>query len=482
MMRQDEYQACDALELAARVAGGEITPEELLETALARLEACNPHLNAVVIPMVEQARATLSAGLPKGPFRGVPFLLKDLYQLYAGVRTTNGCRLCEDFVPDIDSELVRRYKDAGLVIFGKTHSPEFGITTTSESRLFGQTRNPWNPEHSTGGSSGGSAAAVAAGIVPAAHASDGGGSIRIPAACCGVFGMKPTRARVPLGPEVGEGWSGMSVVHAVTRSVRDSAALLDASQGAAPGDPYWAPPPARPFLREVEEVQQAEQAQTGRLRIALQTESFNGSAVHPDCAAAARDAASLCEELGHVVEERPLQVDVEVVGEASRVIIGANLRASVEDRARALGRELCAEDVEPATWAMVQLAASAEAAEYARALKVIHGAGRRVAAFLDDVDLLLSPTMCIPPARLGELSLSTGDLMKMLGRLMASTGFTQLFNISGNPAMSVPLHWNAAGLPIGVQFAGRFGDEATLFRLAAELERARPWFERRPPV
>jgi amidase/6-aminohexanoate-cyclic-dimer hydrolase len=478
-MRQDEYQACDALELAARVADGELAPEELLETALVRLEACNPRLNAVVIPMVEQARAALSAGLPAGPFRGVPFLLKDLYQLYAGVRTTNGCRLFADFVPDIDSELVRRYKGAGLVIFGKTHSPEFGITTTSESQLFGQTHNPWNLDHSAGGSSGGSAAAVAAGIVPAAHASDGGGSIRIPAACCGLFGMKPTRARVPVGPEVGEGWSGMSVVHAVTRSVRDSAALLDVGQGPAPGDPYWAPPPERPFLQEVQEAQQAQEPR--RLRIALQTESFNGSAVHPDCAAAARDAAALCEELGHIVEEQPLQVDTEAVGEATRVIIGANLRASIEDRAKALGRELRPEDVESATWAMVQLAASAEAAQYARALKVIHGVGRRVAAFLEEVDLLLTPTMCTPPAKLGELSLSTSDLMALLGRLMASTGFTQLFNIAGNPAMSVPLHWNAAGLPIGVQFAGRFGDEATLFRLAAELERARPWFERRPP-
>jgi len=478
-MRQDEYQACDALELAARVAAGEVAPEELLETALARLEACNPRLNAVVIPMFEQARAALSAGLPAGPFRGVPFLLKDLYQMYAGVRTTNGCRLFADFVPEIDSELVKRYKGAGLVIFGKTHSPEFGITTSSESQLFGRTHNPWNLEYSAGGSSGGSAAAVAAGIVPAANASDGGGSIRIPAACCGLFGVKPTRARVPLGPDVGEGWSGMSVVHAVTRSVRDSAALLDASQGPAPGDPYWAPPPQRPYLREVEQVQRDQR--TGHLRIALQTESWNGSAVHPDCAAAARDAAALCEELGHSVEERPLRLDAEAVGEATRVIIGANLRASVEDRARALGRELRPEDVESATWAMVQLAGAAGAAEYARALKVIHGVGRRVAAFLEEADLLLTPTMCIPPARLGELSLATSDLLGLLGRLMASTGFTQLMNVAGNPAMSVPLHWNEAGLPIGVQFAARFGDEATLFRLAAELELARPWSGRRPP-
>jgi amidase/6-aminohexanoate-cyclic-dimer hydrolase len=480
-MRRDEYQACDALELAARVAEGAATPEELLETALARMEACNPQLNAVVIPMIEQARAALAAGLPAGPFRGVPFLLKDLYQLYAGVPTTNGCRLFADFVPDCDSELVSRYKAAGLVIFGKTHSPEFGITTSSESQLFGQTRNPWNPEHSAGGSSGGAAAAVAAGIVPAAHASDGGGSIRIPAACCGVFGMKPTRARVPMGPEVGEGWSGMSSVHAVTRSVRDSAALLDVGQGPAPGDPYWAPPPERPYLREVQEARESGR-KPERLRIALQTQSFNGSAVHPDCAAAARDAAALCEELGHVVAERSLQLDAEAVGEATRVIIGANLRAAVEDRANALGREPREGDLETATWVMFQLAASATAAQYARSVKVIHAAGRRVAAFLEDADVLLTPTLCIPPAKLGELSLSTGDVMALLGRLMATTGFTQLMNVVGNPAMSVPLHWNAAGLPIGVQFAGRFGDEATLFRLAAQLERARPWFARRPPI
>jgi amidase/6-aminohexanoate-cyclic-dimer hydrolase len=474
-MRTDEYEACDALALAGCVADGAVTPEKLLETALARMEARNPQLNAIVIPMVELARGALEAGLPAGPFRGVPFLLKDLYLLYAGVPTTNGCSLFADFVPAFDSELVTRFKNAGLVIFGKTHSPEFGITTTSESRLFGQTRNPWNPEHSAGGSSGGAAAAVAAGIVPAAHASDGGGSIRIPAACCGLFGMKPTRARVPVGPDVGEGWSGMSTVHAVTRSVRDSAALLDVAEGPAPGDPYWAPPPERPYLEEVAR-------EPGRLRIALQSESFNGTDVHPDCVAAARDAAALCRELGHQLEERTLELDAEAVGEATRAIITANLRASVEDRARALGREPREGDLETATWVMFQAAASVSAAQYARALKVIHAAGRRVAAFLGDADALLTPTMGIPPPKLGELSLSNEDVMALLGRLMASTGFSQLFNVAGNPAMSVPLCWNAAGLPIGVQFAGRFGDEATLFRLAAQLERARPWFQRRPPT
>ena len=270
----------------------------------------------------------------------------------------------------------------------------------------------------------------------------------------------------------------MSVVHAVTRSVRDSAALLDVGQGPAPGDPYWAPPPERRYIEEVVEAAEREPAP---LRIALQTESFNGAPVHPDCVAAARDAAALCEGLGHHLEEQRLQVDAEAVGEATRVIIAANLRAAVEDRARGLGREPEPGDLEPATWAMFSLAASADAAQYARSLKVIHGVSRQVESFLEDVDVLLTPTMGIPPARLGELSLSNTDLVALLGRLTASTAFTQLFNVSGNPAMSVPLHWNAAGLPIGAQFAGRFGDEATLFRLATQLERARPWFDRRPP-
>ncbi|MEN8181128.1 MAG: amidase [Myxococcota bacterium] len=474
-MKPEEYAAHDALGLAGLVARGDVSPEELLEAALARARATNGTLNAIVIPMVEEAHRSLAAGLPEGPLRGVPYLLKDLHAFYAGVRLTNGCRLFEDFVPDHDSEIVTRYKAAGLVIFGRSASPEFGITATTESTLFGPTCNPWALEHTPGGSSGGAAAAVAAGVLPVAHASDGGGSIRIPASCCGLFGMKPTRGRTPAGPDLGEGWSGMSAQHAVSRSVRDSAALLDATAGPDLGAPYWAAPPERPYLEEVG-------APPGRLRIALQTRSFNGAPVHADCLAAAREAAELCSLLGHQVEEATLEVDAEAVRQAAGAIIAANLRATLLDRVRALGRELQAGDVEPFTFAMATGAASTEAAEYARAVRIVHAAGRQVARFLEGWDAILSPTLATPPPRLGVLSLSNPDAQEFLNGLAGMTGFTQLMNVAGNPAMSVPLYWNAEGIPIGVQLAGRYGDEATLFRLAAQLEEARPWAQRRPPL
>jgi len=470
-----DYEAYDALGLAERVRSGEVTAEELLEEALARSERVNPKLNAVVIPMEEQARQALAAGLPEGPFRGVPFLLKDLHLNTAGVRTTNACSLFADFVADTDSELVVRYRQAGLVAFGKTASPEFGNTCCTESRLFGDTHNPWNLAHTPGGSSGGSAAAVAAGIVPMANASDGGGSIRIPASCCGLFGLKPSRGRTPMGPSVGEGWSGMSAVHCVSRSVRDSAALLDATAGPDLGAPYWAPAPERPWLEEVGRP-------PGRLRIALQTESFNDSPVHPDCVAAAEDAAQLCRELGHEVVPARFQTELDPFRRATGAIISANLRATLEDRAAALGRELCQDDVEPTNWLLAMAASGQGSAEYARAVRRIHQVGRELASFLQDYDVLLSPTMGLPPQKIGVLSLSNPNPQEQLGALMPTIGFTQLMNAAGNPAMSVPLYWNEAGLPIGVQFAARSADEALLFRLAGQLEQARPWFDRRPPA
>jgi amidase/6-aminohexanoate-cyclic-dimer hydrolase len=470
-----EYESYDALGLAELIRNGEAKPSEVLEAAIARLEERNPKLNAVVIPMIDEARAAAAGDLPEGPFRGVPFLLKDLHLMASGARTSFGCRLFEDFVADHDSEIVARYRKAGLVIFGKSASPEFGFTTTTESKLFGQTRNPWNTSHTAGGSSGGAAAAVAGGIVPLANASDGGGSIRIPASCCGLFGMKPTRARTPAGPDAGEGWSGMSSVHAVSRSVRDSAALLDASAGPDLGAPYWAPPPERPYLEEVGRP-------AGRLRIAFQSQSFNGTETHPDCAAAVAEASRLCAELGHQVEEDPLRVDADALRQATGTIIAANLRFVVEDRAAILGRAFTEEDLEPVTYLTVNRAAETGSAEYARSIRVIHGIGREVARFLQRYDVLLTPTMATPPLPLGVLSLSNPDFGEVLENLLKTIGFTQLFNAAGNPAMSVPLAWNDAGLPIGVQFAGRFGDEATLFRLAGQLEQARPWFDRRPTL
>jgi len=470
----EDYEAYDALGLAELVETGAATPTALLDAAIERTEKRNPALNAVVIPMFDHARRAVAAGLPDGPFRGVPFLLKDLHVSVPGVRTTYGSKLFADNVPTVESELAARFRRAGLVTFGKTHSPEFGLTTSSESRLFGQTRNPWHPERGAGGSSGGAAAAVAAGLVPAAHATDGGGSIRVPASCCGVFGMKPTRGRTPAGPEAGEGWNGMSAQHVVSRSVRDSAALLDVLAGPDLGAPYAAQPPARPFLAEVG-------AAPGRLRIALQTATWNGAPTHPSCVAAAEDAAKLCASLGHHVEEARFELDVEAFREATGTIIGASTRATMEDRARALGRTLAPEDVEPGTWLVAGIGASKDAVAYVRAVRTIHRLGRELARFLERFDVVLSPTLAVPPVPLGVLSLSNPNPGESVRTLFQTTGYTQLANAAGNPAMSVPLHWDAEGLPIGVQFMGRMNDEATLFRLAAQLEEARPWFERRPP-
>jgi Asp-tRNA(Asn)/Glu-tRNA(Gln) amidotransferase A subunit family amidase len=452
-----------------------VTPAELLEVAIERAGARGAALGCIPIPLFEEARREVAGGLPEGPFRGVPFLVKDLNAPMKGVRLTHGSRFYADQVSDHDSELVARYRRAGLVCFGRSASPEFGITTSTESMLFGVTRNPWNPERSAGGSSGGAACAVAAGIVPAAHASDGGGSIRIPASCCGLFGLKPTRARTPSGPDAGEGWSGMSTAHVVSRSVRDSAALLDATHGPESGAPYFAPPVERPFLEELD-------ADPGRLRIALQTGSFNGAETHADCSAAVKGAAVLLSGLGHEVEEKQLGIDAEAFGRASQVIIAANLLASLRERAAVVGREPGPDDLEPATLAMAELVKQADAAEYAAAIRVIHRLGREVAHFLADYDLILTPTLATPPVPLGLLALTNTDIPSLMGSLMATIGYTQLFNATGNPAMSVPLHWNAEGLPIGTQLVARFGDEALLFRVAAQLERERPWSDRRPPL
>jgi Asp-tRNA(Asn)/Glu-tRNA(Gln) amidotransferase A subunit family amidase len=468
-----DYERYDGLGLAELIRKKEVKPEEVLEAAISRMEARNPALNAVVNRMYDQARAAVAAGLPAGPFTGVPYLLKDLGVLYTGAVTSAGSRLFADNLADHDSEITARLKRAGLVIAGKSNTPEMGLAPSTEPRLFGPTRNPWKLDHTAGGSSGGAAAAVAAGMVPMAHATDGGGSIRIPASCCGLFGMKPTRARNPMGPDAGEGWGGASVGHAVTWSVRDSAALLDATSGPDLGDPYWAPPPAGPFLQEV-----------GRdprpLRVALNVAPYYDSPVDPECAEAARAAARLCESLGHRVEEARPEIDTAAWRQAARVLVAANVTFTLEARAAALGRPLAESDVERMTWSRVIDAGNMSAADYARSVWVVHRTGRMVARFFQRYDVLLSPTMCKPPHPLGVLDMSTTDGDAYLAAVFASIGFTSLFNSTGNPAMTVPLAMSGSGLPIGVQFAGRFGDEATLFRLGAQLETAQPWAGRRP--
>ena len=470
-----DLEQFDGLGLAELVRRRQVTPEELLDATIARIDKKNPALNAVVTRMYEQAQAALRAGLPAGPFTGVPYLLKDLGALYTGVVTSYGGKFFAGNVADHDSEITARMKRAGLVIVGKSNTPEMGLAPSTEPRLFGPTRNPWNLEHSAGGSSGGAAAAVASGMLPMAHATDGGGSIRIPASCCGLFGLKPTRARNPMGPDAGEGWGGASVGHAVTWSVRDSAALLDATSGPDVGDPYWAPPPARPFLDEVGR-------DPGRLRIALSVTPWNGSPVDPECAEAARAAAKLCAGLGHDVDEARPQIDEAAWFQATRVIVAANVTANLEARAAALGRSLAEADVERMTWGRVVDARTMTAADYARSVNVVHRTGRVVARFLEPYDVILTPTMCAPPPRLGVLDMSTTDDARYMAAVFAAIGFTSLFNSSGNPAMTVPLATSKGGLPLGVQFAARFGDEATLFRLGAQLEAAQPWAGRRPAV
>src|SRR5450432_2928016 len=475
MLSFTDYRKLDDMGLAQLVARGEVGAGELLDVAISRCEAVGAQINAISQDHFALARDAIARGLPDGPLKGVPFLLKDVSMQLAGTVTSNCCKLFEGAVAERDSTLVERYKRAGLVIFGKTNTPEMGLAASTETALHGMTRNPWDLERTSGGSSGGAAAAVAAGIVPAAHGSDGGGSIRIPASCCGLFGLKPTRARVPLGPAVGESWGSMGSVHALTRSVRDSAALLDASHGAAAGDPYAAPPVARPYLDEVVES-------PGRLRVALQLAPLSGSPVDAECIAAVREAARLLEGLGHEVEEAMPPGSAADLGAASWALVATGVAATLSRRAKVLGRELREDDVEPVTWLAIRHAATLSAVAHNEALLTIHLQGRRMAEFHDRYDIVMSPTLGQAPVALGPQRMSNPDLDAYTAALLRFTPFTNLFNMSGEPSMSVPLHWNADGLPVGVMFSAGFGREDLLFRLAGQLEQARPWFDRVPAL
>jgi amidase len=471
----DQLATLDAIAQADLVRRGELRPIELVEAAIARAERVNPALNAVVTPLYKQARAAAGGNLPEGPFRGVPFLLKDLLASYAGARMTGGSAFLRDYVADHDSELVARFRRAGLVVIGKTNTPEFGILPTTEPQLFGPCRNPWNTERITGGSSGGSAAAVAAGIVPMAHANDGGGSIRIPASCCGVFGMKPTRARTSLGPDVGDIMGGLVVEHAVTRTVRDSASLLDAVCGPATGDPYWAPPRARPFLDEVG-------ADPGRLRIAFTTIAPSGVKIDEECVRAVHEAAKLCESLGHSVEEAAPEINGPLMVDSFLTVWRAGTAATIQAMVFLTGRIPSPELFEPLTWALNEQGRQVTAPAYLMAQTILQGIARQIARFMLSYDVWLTPTLAEPPLPLGSFEPQPDHVLYGFDRAVEFVPFTPLCNLSGQPAMSVPLHWSPNGLPVGTHFVGRFGDEATLFRLAAQLEAACPWKDRRPPV
>ena len=470
-----DYENHDAVGLAALVASGETAPEELLEAAIERVEARNGAVNAVTNRLYDYGRRAIAEGLPDGPLKGVPYLLKDLSASLAGCPTTRGCRFFEDVVPAEDSELVKRLKRAGVVVFGRTNTCELGLSLTCEPQLHGATKNPWDTTRISGGSSGGAAAAVGARMLPAAHASDGFGSIRAPAACCGLVGLKPTRNRNTMAPFMGEGLGGLSTEHAVTLTVRDSAALLDATCGPGAGDPYSAAPPARPFLKEAG-------ADPGSLRIAFTTRTPNGAEVGADALRVLEETASLAADLGHRVEEADPAIDGEAVVPTFLTLMAANTAVNLASHPTA-GRAAREDEVERITWLSAKMAEQVSGADYVRATQTMHRLGRQMAAFHSDYDILLTPGLATGTAvKLGWLDMTMDDVDEYWRRVFHFSPFTVWFNITGQPAIMLPIGTNADGLPVAVQAVAPYGDEATLFRFSAQLEAARPWFDRKPAL
>jgi amidase len=475
MSRFVEYEDYDALGLAELVRRREITPGELLDAAIERVEARNPAINAVTMKLYDHARKAIADGLPDGPFRGVPFLMKDLTSQVAGVKMTRGSKFFADTPPaPADSEHVKRLKRAGLVIFGRTNTCELGLSLTCEPQLHGPTRNPWNVAHISGGSSGGAAAAVGARMLPLAHASDGFGSIRAPAACCGLVGLKPTRNRNTFSPFAGEGLGGIATEHAVSLSVRDSAALLDATCGPAAGDPYFAPPPATPYL-------QAVGTSPGRLRIAWTAKAPNGAKIDPECLALLAETVKLCADVGHHVEERDPDIEGAAIVPTFLTLACANTVVNLSSHPTA-GRPAREHEVERITWLTAQRGEEIAAPDYVRATQTAHRLGRQMAAFHKDWDVLLTPGLASPAVKLGWLDMMMDDFDGYWRRVFEFSPFTVWFNLTGQPALMLPLGQSRGGLPLAVQLVGRYADEATLFRLGAQLETARPWFGRRPAL
>jgi amidase len=470
-----DYEQYDGLGLADLVRRGKVTATQLLDAAIERVQARNPQVNAVIMPLYDHGRRAIADGLPDGPFRGVPFLLKDLGAPLAGATMTRGSRFFADTPPStFDSENVARLKRAGLVIFGRTNSCEIGLSLTCEPRLYGPTRNPWDPTRISSGSSGGAAAAVGARMLPMAHASDGFGSIRAPAASCGLVGLKPTRARNTFAPVSGEGLGGCSTEHAVTLSVRDSAALLDATRGPGPGDPYSAPAPAQPYLEECS-------APPRPLRIAYTQASPNGAPVDPESLATLRDTARLCAQLGHHVEEADPDIERGAVIPTFITLAAVNTVVNLSTHPTA-GRPPQEGEVEKVTWNTARLGERTSSADYVRATQTAHRLGRQMAAFHASYDVLLTPGLGQLPVKLGWIDMMMDDVQEYWRRVFTFSPFTVWFNLTGQPAMMLPLGQAAGGLPVGVQLVAPYGAEATLFRLGAQLEAARPWFARTPAI
>lgn len=496
MSRFAEYDQFDGLGLADLIRRHEVTPGEVLEAAIARINLLNPAVNAVIHPMFDDARGRLSESVSRSPFGGVPYLLKDLVANHAGVPTRSGSRFLRDVVPDHDTTLVARTRATGLVTLGKTNTPEFGLNPVTEPELFGPTRNPWHLEHTAGGSSGGSAAAVALRMVPIAGGGDGGGSIRIPASCCGIFGLKPTRGRTPVGPDRSSIWQGAVIEHALTWSVRDSAALLDSTWGPEGGTGVTLPAPVRPFLSEVTR-------DPGRLRIAMTAHPFLGHEVDSSCLLALEETADMLRRLGHEVVQAAPAIDGRSFARSFLTMVAVELRTDLREAEGAVQRTARRGDMELASWTLARLGGSMPATRYAAALRELDRTTRSVNQFFTEWDILLTPTLASPPVLHGALRPPAweqrvmrvlsglpggGWMLNHIGALEQSADtvfdfipWTPVFNVTGQPAMSVPLSWSPEGLPIGMHFVGRFGDESTLFRLAGQLEREVPWGLRRPP-
>jgi amidase/6-aminohexanoate-cyclic-dimer hydrolase len=467
-----EYRDLDGISLSNLIAKGEVSASDVLETALEQVDRLNPIVNALSQRLDDYARNQVNAGLPGGSLSGVPFPIKDLGADVTGTLTSNGSNRYH--APSThDSTIVTRFRQAGLVFIGKSNTPEFGLTVSTEPARFGPTRNPWDLSRIAGGSSGGAAAAVAAGIAPLAHATDGGGSIRVPASCCGLFGLKPTRARTPAGPDRGEGWSGLSCGHAVSRSVRDSAALLDKIAGGELGAPYPAPGQSGSFSDAVKRA-------PGRLKIAFSTTAPTGVAVDPDCVQAVVEAAKLLADLGHELIEAQPAFDAGALGESLGVIIAANTAAGIDLHAKQTGKPLEESEFEPITWRTAQMGRTYSAERYATALIRIHETSRMAAEFHQTYDVYMCPVLAKPPLELGILRLSNPDFGTYVTTLLGFSPFTAYANMTGQPAMSLPLHWTQSGLPVGVMVTAAYGAEELLFSLAGQVEIAKPWFHKRP--
>lgn len=477
MMAFKEYDKYDGLGLGELVRKGEVSALELLEEALARVECHNGKINAVVYKFYEQARESARRKPGRGPFEGVPFLLKDILGYCEGVPTRFASRYIPEFPSSTDSELVARYKRAGLIPFGKTNVPELGLPPITEPKLYGPARNPWNLDFTPGGSSGGSAAAVAAGIVPLAHGNDGGGSIRIPAASCGLVGLKPTRGRNSLAPSFGDLMGGLICEHVLSRTVRDSAAALDATEGPVPGDPYFAPPKARPYLQEVS-------TEPGRLRIAFWERGLDDKPVHEEALAAVRGAAKLCSDLGHDVEESMPVLDLgeQDIASAFMTVYAAGLASTIEMVKHLTGVQPSLDLLEGLTMNTYAIGREFTAAQYLIAVETLQRLSRRFAAFFERYDVWVIPAIGCPPLKVGIIDFQSPSSTLLDEKIRTFTHVNPVYNITGQPALSLPLHWTADGLPLGVLFGGRYGDEATLFRLAGQIEAAKPWKDRRPPV